>query len=136
LSKQIFFASDWNVLRLNSNDYLMMMELAYENKIYTQVLHNGHIAIELILKSAISKEKKEHPEGHELLKLVMTKINGTPVFSELNNDPRIQVYFNQLYTAWSMHYRYESRVVSPAETLDYLMSFREAYKWIRIKYEL
>ena len=68
--------SDWTVLSKNSDDYIDMMELTYFNRIKSQVLHNCHIALELILKSAISKEYQKHLYGHEIRKLVVFPLSS------------------------------------------------------------
>lgn len=116
------------------SDYLEMMDLSYQNNIYGQVLHNGHIALELVIKSAISRQRGMHPYGHEIRKLAKIEVNGTQLLIEINKDPTVQKHFNAVYTAWKMHYRYEKKNVPPTEAIRYLNAFKEAYKWTRTKY--
>lgn len=126
---------DWKTLLLNSDEYLKMMALAFENNLYNQVLHNGHIAVELVIKSAISKQYKEHPHGHEIQKLIQVELNGAKLFFEINRDPVTQKHFNIVFTAWKMHYyRYIKKSVSLTEANRYLNSFKEAYEWTKKNY--
>ncbi len=128
--------SDWSVLSSNADEYIVMMDLAYQNRIYSQVLHNGHIAVELILKSAMSKQYKQHLFGHEILSLVAVEIYGAPILNEINKDIATQTSFNQIYSAWSMQYRYRVKKVTGAEAGVYLNAFKEAFKWTKTKYSL
>lgn len=128
--------SDWTVLSKNSVDYIYMMELAYNSGIYSQVLHNGHIALELILKSAISKEYQKHLYGHEIRKLVAIEVGSVPILHYINRDSQVQIHFNKIYTAWTMQYRYIVKPVSKNEAQVYLTAFKEAYIWTKAKYSL
>lgn len=62
------------------------MELAYDNHLYNQVLHNGHLSIELVLKSAISRSFGRHPYEHQISKLSNIMINGNLLLKEINKD--------------------------------------------------
>lgn len=132
--QQAWHASEWQTLLRNSDDYLKIMDLAYQNKIYSQVLHNGHIAVELVMKSAISRQYGRHPHGHEIRKLTNVEVNGSRLLIEINKDLVDQRHFSMIYTAWKMHYRYIKKNVQPAEAIQYLNAFKEAYKWTRVKY--
>ncbi len=134
--RQRWQKSDWKALSANSIEYFKMMELAFKYEIYSQVLHNGHIAVELILKSAISKEYNSHLWGHEILNLVSVPIKNIPILNELNRDAQTQIQFNKLYSAWSMQYRYRVRPVNKNEAQIYLNAFEGAYKWTKNKYSL
>jgi HEPN domain-containing protein len=130
----IWYRSDWLILRRNSEEYLKMMYLAYNNGIHTQVLHNGHIAIELLLKAAISRQYGRHPHGHEIRLLTDQIIGGKTILSEVNSDFTRLGNFTKIYTAWKMQYRYEVKSVAPETSARYLNAFQEAYRWIKIKY--
>ena len=111
-----------------------MMDLAFQNNLYNQVLHNGHIGVELIMKSAISRQKGKHPDGHEIRKLTREEISGSVILLEINRDIATLKQFNKIYTAWKMQYRYESISISRNEAYTYLNAFKGAYKWTKDKY--
>ena len=136
IPKNKFTPSDWLTLASNSKDYLKMMNLAFEHSIFSQVLHNGHIAVELIIKAAISREYKGHPKLHEITKLTAITINDSAILIAINSNPETKIHFNKIYTAWTMHYRYEVLSIDKTDAKNYLNSFSEAYKWIQIKYNI
>lgn len=128
--------SDWEVLRDNSIEYMQMMDLAFQNNVYTQVLHNGHIGIELILKAVISKQYGKHKTGHDIKKLVKIVVGGSKIRHQVNTDPRMIVSFQKIFSAWLMQYRYLPKSVSQSEAQNYLIAFKEAYKWVKRNYSI
>ncbi len=124
------------ILQNNSTEYVQMMTLAYDNRIYNQVLHNGHISLELIIKAAFCKYKGKQPYGHDIFRLVGYTINSEPIFKSIHNDPNTNIRnsFSIIYAAWDMQYRYREHRVQELEAKQYLNAFEEAYKWIKTKY--
>lgn len=129
--------SDYSALISIAPEYQTMMSLAYDHAVYAQVLHNGHILIELYIKGALSKDRKKHPWGHSLIHLVGYKVVGVSILESINeasND--IQDAFTIIYSAWEMQYRYKVKRVSQVEAKQYLNAFNEASKWIKKTYVL
>ncbi len=126
--------SNWQILSRNADDYRSMMKLAFHNHLDVQVLHNGHIAIELLLKAAISKSHRKHPMGHEIATLMEVPVAGQAIHDALVVGSQVYFSFSALYTAWSMQYRYTNHSISRAEALNYLNAFEDAIIWTKNTY--
>lgn len=137
ISQPIFSTSDHKILYENSLEYETMMELAFTNNIHTQVLHNGHIAIELLLKAMYAKNNSgTHIRGHDILKILEQPLatNLEPLFEDVKND-NLKETFEMLNSAWSMQYRYERRTTTKTEAEKHLIAYRKVIIWITKKYE-
>lgn len=113
-----------------------MMEAAYSRKVYQHVLQNGHFAIELALKAALSRRYAKHPHGHQLKRLLGMKINGEKIFTLIKQDPRVYECFRMVASAWTMKDRYSTKSIRPEDAKLYLSAFRVAYEWIVKTYGL
>lgn len=124
------------VLFQNAHEYELMMDLAFGNAVYNQVLHNGHIAVELLLKALHSKiTGRVHPKGHDISKLILERpLELNAVFEEIESgDLKISVQL--ISSAWRMQYRYIKRATDETDAEDYLNAYRDTIKWIKKKYE-
>lgn len=114
-----------------------MMTLAHNNGVYSQVLHNGHITVELLIKAIYAKNNKGiHPHGHNLVSLVEMPLAPqlTPFYGSIKSDG-LKTSFELISSAWSMQYRYEGRLTTQDDATMYLNAYKEVIKWIKNKYE-
>lgn len=125
-----------SVLVANALEYERMMGLAYINGIYSQVLHNGHITIELLIKATYAKNNGGiHPYGHEIIKIAEMPLGPQIIpLTEIIKSDGLKEIFELIASAWSMQYRYEGRSTSQDDALMYLNAYKDAIKWIKSKY--
>lgn len=134
ISKPRFDSNDHAVLFKNSSEYELMMGLSFEHKIYSQVLHNGHIAVELLLKAIFSKTNSgTHPWGHDIGKIIEQPLPVEPLFNEIK-AAGLKKDFELISSAWDMQYRYLGRETSPEDAQLYLAAYKEAIKWTKSRY--
>lgn len=127
--------SDPAILISNAAEYETMMGLAYGHEVYPQVLHNGHIAVELSLKALYARESGgTHPFGHDLGKIVERPLKTGPLFEEIKSAGLKQT-FELISSAWHMQYRYHGRPTDQVDARNHLGAYKEALTWIRTRFE-
>lgn len=137
VSQPLESISDHPILIANANEYETMMTLAFSNGVYSQVLHNGHIAVELLIKAVYAKNNMgTHPHGHNLISLVERPLAPqiAPFYDDIKAD-RLKTTFELISSAWRMQYRYEGRPTTQEDAAMYLNAYKEVIKWIKKKYE-
>lgn len=131
-------SSDPGELRLNADDYLALMRVAFNRRMYAQVAHMGHIAAELAVKAAYAKRFANlHPYGHELKFIAdyeFTAGTGRTFFDELAADATVSAHYNAVKTAWRMQDRYLRRSIDKPTAIMYKTGFREVTTWILKNY--
>lgn len=125
------------VLIANSKEYKRMMELAYRHGLNTQVIHNGHIALELVIKSVLLLKIKEYPRIHEIDYLLDVAMVTASIQEEINmsQNEKIKRAFLVSCSAWDMHDRYNNRHnLSRFSAGRNYICFKECLEWIHQKY--
>lgn len=133
VSKPKRHKGDPTILRNNAVEYRTMMDLAFDHAVYPQVLHNGHITVELLLKALHAKETGTHPDGHALGFILEQPLKTEPLFDDIK-AAGLKKTFELLTSAWSMQYRYHGRPTEKADAETHLKAYKEAIVWIETRF--
>lgn len=132
-----FEVTDIKILKDNAAEYFEVMGLVKNNnyKPARQVLHNGHIAVELLLKAMLMKYIGKYPKTHEIKVLCQWDIpdgvggNTNLFFTIFQSNYREQ--YRGIRSAWSMDDRYNAGSLSYTEAEGKYKTFEEVIKWIQ-----
>lgn len=132
-------SNDAQILLRNSQEFSEVMHLIYNNdqNPHRQILHNGHIAVELLIKSFIRKNKVSYPKTHDIETLcqwALTDQNGHSfcLYDRLASAGLLNHYRGIRY-AWTMNDRYNSGRTNKQEAIRLYNSFKEVITWIQIQ---
>lgn len=128
---------DRKILAENAQEYFYVMNLIYKNDSnpHRQILHNGHIAIELMLKSFIRKTGASYPKTHDIETLcqwTLTDENGHSfsLYDQLVKAG-LQAQYRGIRYAWSMSDRYSCGRTNKNEAIRLYNYFQEVLTWIQ-----
>lgn len=130
-------STDMQILLENSQEYFYVMDLIYKNdqNPHRQILHNGHIAVELSLKSFIRKNGSSYPKTHDIETLCQWTLTAKEGHSFSLYDKLVQVGLLKQYRgiryAWSMNDRYSRGRINKTEAIRLYNSFKEVITWIQ-----
>ena len=130
-------STDIKILKKNAAEYSEVMDLIYQNNQQPgrQILHNGHIAVELLLKALLMKYNDKYPETHEIkvlcqIEILINKTESSRLYSLLNANGLGPAY-KGIRRAWNMNDRYSEGSIGQTEAIEYYKSFKEVLEWIK-----
>lgn len=128
--------SDPTMLRINAEELLILMKVAFSRRLYYQVSHLGHMATELALKAVYAKNNQgEHPWGHELPEIcIHNYLPRRSLFSDIRANHIVNVHYIHIKSAWDMHYRYSRSPIKKDDAARSKVAYREVVKWIITNY--
>jgi hypothetical protein len=125
--------------RLLALEQMELAELALDSRNYNASIGCSHMALELIMKSAIYKAGGVPPtssvKGHDLLEISKVKIgNRKFLHSAICSDVTILPLWLIVYNRWDTSKRYEYLELDPLEMDDLISKYRRVFIWIKSKF--
>ena len=123
----------------NASEYDVVMDLIRKNNSpLRQILHNGHIATELLIKSLLMKYKGHYKKTHDLQVLCQYIIDSTSVpekrIFNLLQENGLRDAYRGIRNAWTMNDRYIDGAVNKTEIETKYNNFKEVIKWIQTQF--
>ena len=123
----------------NASEYEQVMELIRANESpLRQILHNGHIATELLIKALLMKYKGHYEKTHDLQVLCQYVIDSASVpkkrIYHLLQENGLRDAYRGIRNAWTMNDRYNDGVVNKIEIETKYNNFKEIAKWIQTQF--
>lgn len=94
-------------------------------------LQSGHVALELVMKAVISRQKGCHPDGHELNYIAGFDIDGWSIASMMLANRSVSEAFTDVESAWCMQMRYVRVPRSSDDVRSILTTYEAVFKWIQ-----
>jgi len=132
MGKQIRWnKSNWIVLFERAVDFYGDTEVLEHNRRWAGALHSSHIALEILMKAAISKRGGKHPADHRLAVLSHTHVGGWSIASEIRLRPEMSASYSNIVSAWGMQDRYNKVRFTDDDIAWALISYKEVFRWVR-----
>lgn len=125
--------------RLLALEQIEMAQLALDSKNFNAAIGCSHMALELVMKSAIYKAGGMPPtsavKGHDLLEISKVKIGKKKfLHSAMIADRTIHPLWLIIYNRWDTNKRYEYLELDPLEMDELISNYRRVFAWIRTKF--
>ena len=128
-----------STLTNNATEYEQVMELIRKNEApLRQVLHNGHIATELLIKALLMKYLGQYEKTHNLQVLCQYEFeSNTQSIKRIYNlldENGLRNAYRGIRNAWTMNDRYNDGAVNKDEIETKYNNFKEVIKWIQTQF--
>lgn len=113
-----------------------LMNSAFNIRLYYQVAHMGHIAVELGMKAVYAKNYNgEHPWGHSLPEICVCDYSANrSLIDDINRNAIVHHHYLHIKMVWDMQNRYMWTRISRNEALLRKQAYTGVIKWLQSNY--
>lgn len=125
-------------LRLLALERKMIAVRSHADGLYNSAMGDFHMAVELIMKSAVYKNGGTPPtsarKGHDLVEIAMSTLSGMEnLHSSILSSGNSEKWTN-INSAWDTSKRYQYFEFDPLDADELATSYERIFEWILINY--